>query len=256
MQKKVILIISFLAILQNIVNAEAIDSTSKTATFSGSVGITNNGFSIIPTFSLNSPATIINLAWRKNRFSFEPDIRLVPNLSKGGLLFWFRYRLVDNKKFTLRTGAHPAFSLIRRNADVNGKSTEITEMLRFGAIEIVPNYQITQNWGIGAFYLQGKGLQKHGPQNTKALFLNTNLSNIKLSDDFLLRLIPQMLFLKVDNTTGSYFTGTSILSNKKSPFSLQGTINKTINSNIAGNKDFMWNIMLAYGFNREYRRVK
>jgi hypothetical protein len=57
------------------------DSTNSVTNFSGSVGITNNGFSIIPTFSLNSPALITQLSWRKKRFSFDPDVRLVPDAS-------------------------------------------------------------------------------------------------------------------------------------------------------------------------------
>ena len=77
------------------------DSTKTISTFSGFVGLTNNGFSIIPTFSLNSPATIMNFAWRKNRFSFDPDIRLVPDASKGAMLFWLRYRIIEKKKFSL-----------------------------------------------------------------------------------------------------------------------------------------------------------
>ena len=67
------------------------DSIKTISSFNGSIGITNNGFSIVPTFSLNSPAAIMNFTWRKNRFSFNPDIRLIPDLSKGGLISWFRY---------------------------------------------------------------------------------------------------------------------------------------------------------------------
>lgn len=146
------------------------DSTQTISTFSGSVGITNNGFSIVPTFSLNRPATIMNFYWRKKRFSFDPDIRLVSDASKGGFIFWFRYRLIEQKKFSLQVGVHPAFSLVKRTVVENGKSGEITEMLRFAAVEIVPNYQITPNWSIGAVYLHGSGLQHHGPQNTDVFF--------------------------------------------------------------------------------------
>ncbi len=228
------------------------DSTKNEIRFSGSVGLTNNGFAIIPTFSLNSPAAIINLSFRKNKFSFEPDIRLVPDASKGGLLFWFRYRLIEKKKFSLRLGIHPAFSFIRRTVADNGIDTQITEMLRFAAGEIVPNYQITPNWGIGAMYLHGNGLQKHGPQQTDVLFLNTSITNIKLGEDLRFGIIPVIYFLKLDSFVGEYFTATGILSHKKMPFSLQYTFNQTLQSNIPGNQDFMWNVMLSYGFNRSY----
>ena len=228
-------------------------NTDSTKTFfSGSVGLTNNGFSIIPTFSLNSPATIMNFSWRKNRLSFEPDIRLVPQLNKGGLLFWLRYRLVEKKKFSLRIGAHPAFTLVKRVVNDGGVSTQITEMLRFVAGEIVPNYQITPSWSVGAMFLHGNGLQRHGPQNTNVLFLNTNISNLKIGSDFRFQLIPMVFFLNVDGSTGSYFSGTTVISRKNLPFTLQSTINQTFRSNIVGNQDFMWNVLIAYNFSKSY----
>ena len=242
--------------LTQISYGQQVDSTKTLTNFSGSVGITNNGFSIIPTFSLNSPAVIINLAWRKNRFSFEPDFRLVPDASKGGMLFWLRYRLVEKKKFSLRLGVHPAFTFIRRTVIDNGVSNEITEVLRFAAYEIVPNYQITPNWGISAVFLHGSGLQSHGPQNTNVLFLNTSIANIKFGGDFRFQIIPSIYFLSTDGSTGKYLSATGILSNKNIPFTLQSTINQTFSSNIAGNQDFMWNVMLAYNFSKNLKTVK
>ena len=232
------------------------DSTQTTATFSGTVGITNNGFSIIPAFSLNHPAAIMNFSWRKKRFSFDPDIRLVPDASKGGLLFWVRYRLVEKKKFSLRVGAHPAFTLIRHNVTDDGNTKEITEMLRFFAFEVVPSYQITPHVGVSAMYLQGNALQKHGPQLTRVLFLNTSFTNLKLTQHLRLNLFPSIFFLHTDGYRGDYFTLTGSVSHKKSPFSLQSTINQTFKSNITGNQGFMWNVMVAYNFSRQYKRVK
>ena len=232
------------------------DSTNNNTTFSGSVGITNNGFSIIPTFSLNSPAVNMNFYLRKNKFSFDPDIRLVPDASKGGFLFWIRYYAVEKKKFTLRVGVHPAFSFVKKVVSDNGANTEITEMLRFAAGEIVPNYQITPNWSIGAMFLHGSGLQKHGPQNTNVLFLNTSISNIKLAEQLKFQFIPMVYFLNTDGFTGNYILTTGILSYRKSSFSLQSTINQTLKSDIPGNQDFMWNVMLAYSFRKIYRQVQ
>ncbi len=253
---KLLTIFLFSTFITKISYGQQTDSTGTTTNFSGSVGITNNGFSIIPTFSLNSPAVIMNYFVRKNKFSFDPDIRLVPDASKGGLIFWFRYYAIEKKKFSLRVGVHPAFTLIKNTINDNGTSTEITEMLRFAAGEIVPNYQITPNWSIGAVFLHGSGLQKHGPQNTNVLFLNSSISNIKVVGDFKLQLIPMIYFLNTDGFTGKYFSTTGIFSHKKSPFSLQGTINQTLNSDIPDNKDFMWNVMLAYNFRKILKRVK
>jgi hypothetical protein len=231
------------------------DSTSQLTTFSGSVGITTNGFSIIPSFSLNSPAVIASMAWRKKRFSFEPDLRLVPNATKGGMLFWLRYKLVQKNKFGLRVGVHPAINLLRRTVNDAVKSQEITEMLRFGAFEVVPSYQFNKHFGVSAMYLQGHGFQSHGPQFTNVLFLNTAITGIGLSENLKFNLFPSVFFLQTDGFRGDYFTVTGVLAHKKLPFSLQSAINQTIKSNVPGNRDFMWNVGVNYNFNKTYKKV-
>jgi hypothetical protein len=250
-----VLFISFFFTI-SLVLAQTADSTKSITQFSGSVGITNNGFSIIPTFSLNSPAAIINLAWRKKRFSFEPDIRLVPDASKGGMIWWLRYKIVDNKKFGLRAGVHPAFTLIKREDTEDGVTKEITEMLRFGALELVPSYQVSKKIGLSAMYLEGHGFQKHGPQTTRVLFLNTAFTDLGLSKNLRLNFFPSVFFLNTDGYRGDYFTLTTVLRHKKSPFSLSSTINQTIKSNIPNNKVFMWNVMVAYNFSKKLIHAK
>ncbi|PWK27675.1 hypothetical protein LV89_01566 [Arcicella aurantiaca] len=231
------------------------DTTNLVSSFSGSVGITNNGFSIIPTFSLNSPAAIMNFTWKKKRFSFNPDIRLVTDASKGGFIFWLRYQAIQAKKFGLRVSAHPALSLVRKTIIDNGSSIEITEMLRFLAYEIVPSYQITPNWNVSAVYLQGHGLQNHGPQLTRAFFVNTSISDIKIGGDFRFQITPSYYYLYTDSYTGNYLAVTAGISKKGSPFAIQSTINQTFDSNIPNNKDFMWNAMLSYNFSRNLKRI-
>lgn len=234
--------------------AQTADSTKHIVHFSGTVGLTNNGFSIVPSFSLNSPAFITNLSWRKKRFSFEPDIRLVPNASKGSVLLWLRYRIIDGKKFTLRTGVHPAFNLIRNKIVENGDSVNITELQRFAAFEVVPNYQITKNWSVGATYLEGHRLADRGPKVVRVVFLSTGISNIRLGGDYRFHFFPSVFFLNADGSTGSYFTATGVFSKNNFPFTLQGTINQTFESDVPGNRDFMWNVTLNYNFGGRYRK--
>ena len=244
-----------MAILPSITFSQSNDSTQNVSSFSGNIGITNNGFSIIPTFSLNHPAFVTNFSFRKKNLSFEPDFRMVPNAKKGSLLWWVRYRLVDHKKFGFRVGAHPAFTLIQRQDTEDGATKEITEMLRFVAFEAVPSYQFNDKFGVSAMYLQGNGLQNHGPQLTRVLFLNANMTNIALAKDLYFNLFPSLYFLYTDGYKGNYLSATAILGHKKSPFSLQSTINQTFKSNIPGNKDFMWNITLNFHFDKVYKKV-
>ncbi|MBK6389317.1 MAG: hypothetical protein IPG82_05785 [Saprospiraceae bacterium] len=49
------------------------DNNKHINTFSGSVGMTNNGISLLSTFSLSKRATIFNLSMSKGKLNFEPE---------------------------------------------------------------------------------------------------------------------------------------------------------------------------------------
>lgn len=236
--------------------AQQPEPTPDTTTFSGNLGITNNGFSIVPSFSLNSPAVLLQLSWKKNKFSIDPDVRLTPSGRKGSMIFWLRYHPVQNNKFSLRMGAHPSFLLQIREIMENGVSTEITQTRRFIAWELAPYYQITQNWGVGIYYLQGNALQNDGPQTTHFVNLNTSISNIKIGGNFRLKLIPAVYCLNLDGYSGNYFTATAIVSHTNLPFTLQSDINKTFSSNLPGNEDFLWNVSVRYNFSKALVKTK
>jgi hypothetical protein len=236
--------------------SQQIDTTKPVTFFSGNLSLTTNGFSIIPTFSLNSPAIITQLSWRKRKFSIDPDIRMTPNLKKGSMVLWFRYYPIEKKKFSLRVGAHPALNFqVREIADSNGV-TEISQMRRFLAWELAPSYRITQNWTVGLYYLQGNGLQKDGPQTTHFINLSTGITNIRMSPWIRMALYPAVYYLKLDADEGFYFIGTLDLSYIKWPLSLSGSINQTFTSDIPGNKIFMWNVSLNYRFSKLMASVK
>lgn len=223
--------------------------------YSGSIGVTTNGFSIIPSFSLNSPAIVSVLTWRKNKFSISPDIRLTPGLSKGGMLLWFRYFPVQRKHFVLRVGTHPALNFQFRDIVTNGKSSTITQMRRFLAWEVSPTFTLSNNWTVGVYYLQGNGLQLDGPRTTHFVTLNTSLSKIRISPLLRFSLIGAVYYLNLDGYEGQYLTATAILSNLKFPVSLESSINQTFKANLPGNRQFMWNVTLNYNFRKVYRRV-
>ena len=250
-----------LALLSLLVGAELFaqsksDTTKRYMKFSGNVGITNNGFSIIPTFSLNSPATITLLSWRRDKFSIEPDIRLTPDARKGSMLLWFRYQAIERRNFRLRAGFHPAMNFQIRKISEEGVTTEISQMRRFLAWELAPSFSIRKNWSIGIYYLQGNGMQKDGPRTTHFLNLNTTLANLKIGKGFGLTLTPAVYHLYMDGYSGNYFTATGSLGHVKYPFTIQSTINKTINSNLPGNRDFLWNIALMYNFSKRFELKK
>ena len=232
------------------------DSVVVKSNFSGLVGLTSNGLSIIPTFALNAPAYNFLLSVSKNKFSFDPDIRLTLDGRKGGMVFWFRYKVVEGKKFNLGVGAHPAFNFQTRKIidPSNGRLSEITQARRFIAAEINQGYQVSKNFRVGVYYLKGFGLQSDAIKSSHFLTFNTTFSNIKLGGGTSLQFTPQVYYLKLDKEDGIFYTHTMSLSKKDVPFLLQSTINKNIKTNITGGDRFQWNITLFYVFNRKYGR--
>lgn len=225
------------------------DSIKSSTKFTGNIGITNNGFSIVPTFSFNSPAIISQMNWKNNKFSIEPDIRLAPDGTKGSILLWFRYNLINTKHFSLRSGLHPAVNWFPKNILVNENISEIYQLRRFLAWELAPNIKINNHANAGVYYLQGNGLQKDGARTTHFVNLYLGISDINLGKHLKLNVLPSVYYLYLDKKEGVYFTATNSVRHNKYPFSIQSTINKTIQTKIEGGKDFLWNIAFIHFLN-------
>lgn len=256
--KKYLTAFVFCAALFQSINstAQQTDSTKKILIYSGSLGITTNGFSIIPTFSLNKPAVMAQLSWRRNKFSIEPDIRLVPDFKRGSLVLWFRYQLLDNKKFYVRTGMHPALNLREITVTRNGTDATITQMRRFIAFELAPAIKLTKNWRAGFYYMQSNGLQKDGPITSHFITMNSSINNVSLTHNLRFNLYGAIYYLYLDGKDGKYFTGTASIAHKNIPLSIESSINKTITSVIPGNKDFIWSLSLKYNFRKTFKKIK
>ena len=238
------------------INVYAQDSTSKPYVVAGNFGITNNGISIIPTFSLKQPAfNFTGSLSRGGRFSLDPDVRLTFDGRKGGAMLWFRYKMVQGKKFNFRIGAHPAFNLALKTVTEGNKSWTITQARRFIATELAPSYTISNHFAIGAYYLHGNGLQTDGPISTHFVNFSTSISNINFGGNYALSYTPQVYYLQVDQQDGFYLTGNVVLSNKKSPFAFMYLYNKEIRTNITGSKNLDWNLTLMYNFNKSFKSI-
>ncbi len=233
-------------------NAQQMDSTKRIRHVGGAANVTNNGISLIPTFSLGKPAAIFNLLIGNNKLSFEPELRFSLEGKPWSFIFWGRYKLVNTNRFKLNVGAHPSFVFKTITILENGISKEIMQTQQFAAIELTPYYLLAKNTGIGMYFLMGHGFQEDAIQNTRFITLNSNFSNIALNKQFLLRFSPQFYYLNMDNADGFFFSETLTLSHKKSPFSFSSFINKRITSNIVASQDFVWNVTLSYSFFHAY----
>lgn len=226
------------------------DSIKSRMIFSGSLGVTNNGFSIIPSFSFNQPAAIVLLSWKKKKFSIDPEFRFTPNGEKGSILLWFRYHAIQQKRFSLRLGGHPAVNWFPSTIKDNGISEALIRLRRFLAWELNPSFRISKHWSTSLYYLQGNGMQQNGPKTTHFLNLNTTISNISISKTLRFTITPAVYYLYIDKSDGIFFTAAASLGYRNRPFVLQSIINQNIKSNIPGTKPFMWNIGFAYQFTK------
>lgn len=224
------------------------NKSKKLIEISGKVHLTNNGISLIPTFSLEKPATIFDFSFSSNKISFEPELSFSLEGKPWFFLFWWRYKLINNKKFNLKLGVNPSLDFKEKIFySITGIKTQIISADRFFTTEIVPNYKLSENISFGLYYLLIFGLDNTA-KTSNFLTFNAILSNVKLTKNYYLRIIPQVYYLKMDEKDGYYVTSSFTLSNKNHPFSLSSIINKVIKTEISGSKNFNWNLSLIYSF--------
>jgi hypothetical protein len=231
------------------------NSSSKTKHINGTITATNNGISIIPSFSLGRPAVFFDLSLGGERLSFDPMLRFGMDGKPWSFVFWGRYKIIKDKKFTLTAGAHPAFLFREREVLIDGKLEKMLVTQRFIAFEIAPSYKISSKTSIGIYYLQGNGFNPVPPKTSHYLALNSIFNDIPLVRDFRMRFNPQLFYLRVDENDGTYVNSNLTISKKDFPISVQTIINRKIKSDISGD-DLVWNVSLAYSFANKYQKNK
>jgi hypothetical protein len=232
--------------------SQNIDSTKVVSHFGGAVTVTNKGISLIPNLTLGKPAAIFDLSMGKKRLSFEPQFRFALEGKPWSFIFWWRYKIVESKKFRMNIGTHPAFAFTTVTFPYDTVPQEIIMVQRYLAGEIVPTYTITKNISVGMYYLTAFGLQDNGVKYTNYLGFRFYFSDIRLSDKFYMRFNPQIYYLKMDENDGYYFNATLTLAKRNFPVTVSSLINQTIQTEIPFGEDFIWNISLTYSFNKDY----
>ena len=257
-QLRIILILSLALFAPHVTKAELLaekDSIpAKVYHVSGSALITNNGISLLPMFNLGKPAAIFDLSIGNERISYEQQLRFSLAGKPWSFIFWTRWKAITGKKFRLNLGGNTSVAF--RNAfvyDKFGNAKEALNPQQFIATEIVPNYQLSEHVALGAYYLVSHGLTPGANNWTNFITLNSTISNIQVSKNARLRLYPQIYYLNIDHVEGFYTTATLTLTHQKLPFTISSIVNRKLKSDIVS-KDFLWNIQLAYTFNKRFRK--
>lgn len=252
---KNLLLLLVAMLLLTAANAQKKDSASRTSYFMGNVSVTNNGLSLIPTFSLGKPATILVMATGKGRFSFEPELRFSLEGRPWSFIFWWRYKLVQKDKFTLRVGAHPALNFKTQEVMVNGNPSKAVITRRFLTAEMAPNYFVTKNTSVGVYYLYSYGLDDPLVRHRHFFTINSVFSNVHLARNYYMRIAPQVFYLRIGKEKGYFTTATINIAKKNFPLSVGTILNKSIESDITGSKPFVWNVSLFYSFSKKYFKL-
>lgn len=252
MQKKSILFFSSFLLLYSSFSQQA-DSIKRSLQLKGAITVTNKGISFVPTFTLGKPAAIFNLSLGKRKFFVEPELRFSLKGRPWSYLFWIRYKVKNSGKFQLNVGTHLGLNYRYDSISVNGiVSTTGLVVRRYLAGELAPNYILSKNVSIGAYYMFSRGIDKGTIKNTHFVTLNSNISNIKLGSQFYVRIAPQLYYLALDARDGLFITSSFNLSKKNFPVSFQSIINKSLDTDIAGSTKFLWNVSLIYSFSKKY----
>lgn len=240
-------------------NAQTADTTEKVLHFSGSISANNNGFSLVPTFSLGKPAvqTGFNISGN-GRLSFHPQFWYsMLDYKPWSFIFIWHYQLVRKEKFVFELGAHaPAINFRSATVIDNGTEKDIINARRFyPALELIHTYKFNKNFSLGLYFLFGKGIDKEVSAGNYFLSFRPNFNYIPLSKDFFLRFNPQVYYLRINDNGGFYTAAGLTLAHQKNPFSIGVMMNREIKSDLNA-KEFDWNISLNYAFAQEFVRKK
>lgn len=229
--------------------AQKPDSTFQ---FRTDLTLTNNGFSIVPAFTLGAPAAFLDMRMGNRRLTFEPQFRFALEGRPWSFIFIYRYKAILKPKFQLTFGGHlPGLNYITRTVDVNGIQEPLSVARRFLAAEIIPTYRFSQHASLGMYYLRGHGFQQHGPQNSHFLALQGNFSKLKLAGKTYFSFQPQVFYLKVDAQDGYYANATTTLGVFGFPLTLSGIVNKAMTSSIPA-RNFDWSLNLVYTLDKHF----
>lgn len=214
---------------------------------SGGVTVTNNGVSLLPTFTLDKPAAIFDLSVAGRRLSFEPQFRFALEGKPWSFIFWWRYDLPTPERLSVTVGAHPAILFRTIPASPAPGSTDTIIARRYVAAELSPSYALAEHVELGAYYLFGHGLEQDGVRNTHFVNLNASLTNLALTEQVFFELSPKIYYLRMDDLGGYYATATVSLRRRDFPLHAESLLNRALSTDIVAD-DFVWNVSLVYSF--------
>lgn len=216
------------------------------------VGVTNNGFSFVPAFTLEEPATSLDIILKWKRFSIEPQFQYSLSGKPWTFIFLYRYKIIREGWYQLTAGTHlPALAFVYDDAAFESSDGNRPIVDRVLAAELINTFIVNPRLSFSLLYLRTRGVQTESFRNGHFLSLSPVFSPIGISNDFQINLFPQVFYLRLDNRDGFYISGNLLVEKRNFPLSVGSTFYKTFDNEIGG-KDFNWNLCLFYTFHKKY----
>ncbi len=217
--------------------------------FNGSVSVTSKGISTIPNLTLGKPAVIFSATAEKKGVSFAPEFRASLEGQPWAFLFRWRYDLARRERFRLNVGVGPSVSFKPVQVAEAPGGREILEARRFLAGEISASRRLAGGLSAGVYHLYSYGFEASTPTHTNYLSAGIGLPGVGLGGGLVVGFRPQLYYLNLDGSDGIYATLHTTLSKGGVPMTLASLVNTPVQSSVAGDLGFLWNVSLVYSFN-------
>ena len=149
--------------LSSALYAQEKDNTVETVSrFGGAVTVQSKGISTIPNLTLGKPAIVFDMSVGR-RLTFEPQFRFALEGKPWAMVFWWRYKIFTDNKFTMdaRANYSLAFKTINNYDAASETSQEIIRTTRYWAGALTPNYQFNKYIGTGMYLFYTRGIEEY-----------------------------------------------------------------------------------------------
>ncbi|MEZ5072857.1 MAG: hypothetical protein R2751_18385 [Bacteroidales bacterium] len=221
---------------------------------SGSVHVTNNGFSPIPSFSLGEPAAIAYLSVKRNRFEFAPHMSFSLAGRPWTFTYWLQYKLVDRERYSLQAGTTLALKYGQTEILEDEAPVTILDVQRVSVSQIVSSHRLSDRVSTSLSYRFGHGFDPGGVNALHFLTWATNVAPIPVGKKFQSTLNAQAFYINVDGLQGGYVSAVVGFGHNEFPVSLAYQFCQPVKTEVAPELGFVWNLSLVYRFRYSFQK--
>jgi len=204
--------------------------------------LNSNGIAPIPAFSLGKPAAMASANLTKGRFSYDPVLAYSLDARPWFIDNWFRYILVAQPTFELRTGVNISTFFSRVTAD----GDEMLKGERYFAFAVTGTYKLSPASTLTVDYWSDNGQDK-GSLRGHFIDLVYDRSVMRLAENVLLSVNLMLFYINYDGDNDGLFVSPTItLSMKEGTFALFFQGSQAIRSNIEPWPGFRWNVGISH----------